>query len=60
MFLFKKPNDKVPTVKVDYDMSFKLQKLGFIPYSRDNDYVYFKKTETLVSVLYKLEKKKGQ
>jgi hypothetical protein len=60
MFLFRKPNDKVSTVKVDYDMSFKLQKLGFIPYSRDNYYVYFKKTETLVSVLNKLEKKKGQ
>lgn len=50
MILFNKVNsDKY--ISVDYDTSYLLQLKGFIPYSREKDCVYFRRSEDLEDAL---------
>lgn len=38
-------------IVVSYEESYMLQLLGYIPCSRDNDGVYFKKTDNIENIL---------
>ena len=51
MILFNKSINKEKYLCVSYEESYKLQLLGYVPYSRDKDNVYFPRKDNIEEML---------